>query len=82
MGRSSKILLCAGCRVGMCFKEDQTQGGCLEFDEAMEGKDFVFYCLFCCRKLKRRFDVGVFAINIHQLTPWSRTVYPVGRRHP
>ena len=39
------MVLCAGCRVAVCCgTADDTDSGCLEYDEAIEDDDFVYYC--------------------------------------
>ena len=42
------MVLCAGCRMTACCGSDTgDMTGCLEYDEAMEEDDFVYYCRFC-----------------------------------
>jgi hypothetical protein len=41
------MLLCAGCRVAACCGSGSDTTGCLEYDEAFEEDDFVYYCQYC-----------------------------------
>lgn len=41
------MVLCAGCRVSVCSGAAKGEHGCLEYDDAMESEDFVYYCRFC-----------------------------------
>lgn len=56
------MVLCAGCRVAVCSgTADDTDSGCLEYDEAIEDDDFVYYCRFCNERGNvSEVDVGVY----------------------
>lgn len=53
------ILLCAGCRVGVCIQNiDNVHLGCLEPSSLTQAADFIFYCPFCCIRKKEPFPVS------------------------
>ena len=57
--RDADILLCAGCRVGMCVQNvDERHSGCLEPHPAQRREDFVFFCPYCCRRTRQKFPVS------------------------
>ena len=43
----SILVLCSGCRVGVCIKSLLTTFGCLWWDEKIEDEDFIFYYIYC-----------------------------------
>lgn len=43
----SMLVLCCGCRVGMCVKTHETGLGCFGWSEEIEKDSFVFYCICC-----------------------------------
>ena len=49
-GFGQVLVLCTGCRVGMCVKNTQTLLGCVEWMPELDGEDFVFCCPFCARE--------------------------------
>jgi hypothetical protein len=46
----SILVLCSGCRVGICLLTHQTVYGCLRWQEGIENDDFIFLCPFCAWK--------------------------------
>ena len=62
-------MLCAGCRVGICFTTATSEIGCLIWNECLEKEDFVFYCHFCSAKTGRSCAVRMRIICLsHRLT--------------
>lgn len=55
----SLLILCAGCRVGLCMTLEGSKLGCLRWDKAVRKDDFVFYCPYCCSSMKKAFQVCV-----------------------
>lgn len=47
------LLLCAGCRVGVCSTSPISSRGCALWDEKIDDSDFIFYCPDCCRSLRK-----------------------------
>jgi len=41
------LLLCVGCRCGICVNTPQTSRGCAIWQECIEDDDFVFHCKRC-----------------------------------
>jgi hypothetical protein len=57
--RNLDLLLCAGCRVGVCIQDiDNVHLGCLEPSALTYEGDFVFYCPFCCLRKAQPFLVS------------------------
>jgi hypothetical protein len=57
------IVLCTGCRVGICVRSQQVlESACLEWDEMITRPDFVFYCPYCCHSTGNTCAVGHPAI--------------------
>lgn len=57
--RNTALLLCAGCRMGICVQDlDSVHTGCLKPSPAVQKDDFVFFCPFCCRRNKTVFPVS------------------------
>jgi hypothetical protein len=44
-------VLCAGCRVAICVKTDETLTGCLGWNKSIEEPDFIYHCPYCARVL-------------------------------
>jgi len=49
----SMLVLCAGCRVGMCCTSLESSRGCVEWSVEIKSPDFIFYCHFCAKRLKK-----------------------------
>jgi predicted amidophosphoribosyltransferase len=70
------MVLCAGCRVGVCCATIESDSGCAKWSEHIENEDFVYYCPYCARDLKVANQVChvessecVYTLTIHsQLT--------------
>ncbi|KAF9784725.1 hypothetical protein BJ322DRAFT_1021413 [Thelephora terrestris] len=63
--RNGPILLCAGCRVGICYADpDRIYTGCMKWHHDMERPDLVFYCPFCCANGK-----GTFKFMLTRILP-------------
>lgn len=59
------LVLCTGCRIGVCVETKGYGGGCFGWDGKILKEDFVFYCPFCasatddpCKVL-----IGLFGIR-------------------
>jgi hypothetical protein len=46
------MVLCAGCRVGICTTTATVLTGCMNWSAIIEEDDFVFFCPFCARSKK------------------------------
>ena len=46
------LILCAGCRVGMCSMSSESNIGCLIWSSLVNDEDFVYYCPFCTKRTK------------------------------
>lgn len=58
--RNTEILLCAGCRIGVCVQSiDERHSGCLMPDAAQRLEGFVFLCPYCCKRKTKKFPVSV-----------------------
>ena len=53
------LVLCAGCRVGVCVAGRGTSGGCFEYNPRIQSQDFVFYCPYCATARKKACQVRV-----------------------
>jgi hypothetical protein len=53
------LVLCAGCRVGVCTNTDESSNGCLDWDPIIDDPNFVFYCPLCAMAAKRPCAVSV-----------------------
>jgi hypothetical protein len=66
------LLLCAGCRVGICSKSPETSTGCLKWKPVVSMTNFVFYCPWCANKKKYQFAVCMMDLSLPQsLNPVS-----------
>ncbi|KAF9781086.1 hypothetical protein BJ322DRAFT_1023203 [Thelephora terrestris] len=43
------LVLCAGCKMGVCTTTAETHTGCFSWDPKIERSDFVFYCPYCAK---------------------------------
>ena len=58
--RDSPILLCAGCRIGICYiTGTPSHSGCMKWNHTFDAPDLVFYCPFCCKTGNRPFKVSL-----------------------
>ena len=48
------LILCAGCRVGICCTSPDVTTGCLEWAVFIDDNDFIFYCPFCVHSVKQK----------------------------
>ncbi|KAF9784726.1 hypothetical protein BJ322DRAFT_1021414 [Thelephora terrestris] len=46
------LILCAGCRVGICSTSQDINTGCLQWKPIVDSPEFIFYCLYCRRSNK------------------------------
>lgn len=52
------LLLCAGCRVGVCMSDRGSKAGCLKwYPNATKQDNFIFYCPFCAIAAQTHFPV-------------------------
>ena len=70
------LILCAGCRVGICSMSKVSHAGCLRWNPAIERSDFVFYCPFCSADRNLPCVVRVLGfcgtgVPLTQLRSWS-----------
>jgi len=47
------LILCAGCRVAVCSSSLESGASCLQWSHETKKDDFVYYCPFCTRSLKK-----------------------------
>jgi len=52
------LLLCAGCRVGVCVTSPVSHIGCAVWHPGIHNNDFVYHCPWCARSPLRRCAVG------------------------
>ena len=54
------IVLCAGCRVGVCTGSHDGLSRCLAWSAELEDENLIYYCRFCSEAgSSSAFDVGV-----------------------
>ena len=46
------LILCAGCRVGICSVSRDSPSGCFFWNQVIEQDNFVFYCHYCSAERK------------------------------
>lgn len=46
------LILCAGCRVGICATSPDSPSGCLTWKPIVEDPKFIFYCPWCSKGRK------------------------------
>ena len=58
------LVLCAGCRVGICLSSTDHPTGCLEWNPSVDNPDLVFHCPYCA---KGRMEVSAppILLDIH-----------------
>ena len=44
------LVLCAGCRVGICAANEHSPTACLAWSLEIQNPDFVYYCPYCAAK--------------------------------
>lgn len=42
-----RMVLCAGCRVGVCCGDEDGESGCLDWSYVLRDENFIYYCRFC-----------------------------------
>ena len=48
------LVLCAGCRTGVCCSDTESDVGCLQWEPVLNTPEFVFYCPYCSYAKRRK----------------------------